>query len=155
MQFVLERGSIDKPLTFDVGLYNSVFIPVCSSNACKGVFNPNVTLFQSNCARVCTLVLFINYCLMFYMHNNNNYQCKMCWNKTLIFGVGSIQLSFRTIVFTQCMQGVFNPNITTLQSNCANTLVLFILTKIMYYHMQLEYTIDSTVDSRYCDPWIL
>ena len=45
MQFVLEGGSIDKPLTFDVGL-----IPVCSPNACKGVFNPNVTIFLSNCA---------------------------------------------------------------------------------------------------------
>ena len=45
MQLVLERGSIDKPLTFDLGL-----IPVCSLNACKGVFNPNVTIFQSNCA---------------------------------------------------------------------------------------------------------
>ena len=29
------------------------------------------------------------------MHNNNNYQCKMCWNKALTFGVGSIKLSFR------------------------------------------------------------
>ena len=31
-----------------------------------------------------------------YMHNNNNnyyYQCKMCWNKPLTFGVGSIKLS--------------------------------------------------------------
>ena len=35
------------------------------------------------------------------------YQCKMCWNKTLTFGVGSIQLSFRTIVFTQYMQRCF------------------------------------------------
>ena len=29
------------------------------------------------------------------MHNNTNYQCKICWNKALTFGVGSIQLSFR------------------------------------------------------------
>ena len=29
------------------------------------------------------------------MHSNNNYQCKICWNKALTFGVGSIQLSFR------------------------------------------------------------
>ena len=29
------------------------------------------------------------------MHNNANYQCKICWNKALTFGVGSIQLSFR------------------------------------------------------------
>ena len=45
MKLVLQPGSIDKLLTFDVGL-----IPVCSPNACKGVFNPNVTIFQSNCA---------------------------------------------------------------------------------------------------------
>ena len=36
-----------------------------------------------------------------------NYQCKMCWNKALTFGVGSIQLIFRTIVFTQYMQRCF------------------------------------------------
>ena len=40
-----------------------------------------------------------------------NYQCKICWNKALTFGVGSIQLSFciyiRTIVFTQYMQICF------------------------------------------------
>ena len=36
------------------------------------------------------------------MHNNNNnFQCKMCWNKALTFGVGSIQLKFCAIVFTQ------------------------------------------------------
>ena len=33
--------------------------------------------------------------MFYYMHNNNNYQCKMCWNKALTFGVGSIKLSFR------------------------------------------------------------
>ena len=107
---VLGRGSIDKPLTFDVGWiyttqlsyqcvhlihatlqsncakglhfsafdrcfttctttiiinakcagtmswllalvrYNSVFVPLCSPNTCKGVFNPSVTKFLSNCA---------------------------------------------------------------------------------------------------------
>ena len=56
------------------------------------------------------------------MHNNNNYQYKICWNKVLTFGVGSIKLSFRTIVFTQYMQDVFNPNVTTFQSNCAEGL---------------------------------
>ena len=40
-----------------------------------------------------------------------NYQCKMCWNKALTFGVGSIKLRFRTIMFTQYMQRCFNPNI--------------------------------------------
>ena len=32
MQPVLEQGSIDKPLTFDVGLIQLSFIPVCSPN---------------------------------------------------------------------------------------------------------------------------
>ena len=31
----------------------------------------------------------------------------MCWNKALTFGVDSIKLSFRTIVFTQYMQRCF------------------------------------------------
>ena len=35
MQPVLERGSIDKPLTFDVGLIQLSFIPVCSPNTCN------------------------------------------------------------------------------------------------------------------------
>ena len=48
---VLERGIINTPLNFVVGLYNSVFIQVCSPNACKGVFNSNVTIFRSNCAK--------------------------------------------------------------------------------------------------------
>ena len=60
--------------------------------------------------------------MFYYMHNNNNYQCKMCWNKALTFGVGSIKLSCCTIVFTQYMQRCFNPNITTFQSNCAEGL---------------------------------
>ena len=40
--------------------------------------------------------------MFYYMHNiNNDWQCKMCWNEALTFGVGSIKLSFRAIVFTQ------------------------------------------------------
>ena len=35
MQTVLEQGSIDKPLTFDVGLIQPSFIPVCSLNTCN------------------------------------------------------------------------------------------------------------------------
>ena len=42
--------------------------------------------------------------MFYYMHNNTNYHG---WNKALTFGVGSIQLSFRTIVFTQYMQRCF------------------------------------------------
>ena len=47
----------------------------------------------------------------------------------LTFGVGSIQLSFRTIVFTQYMQDVFNPNVN--QSNCAEGLHF---SAFHYYH---------------------
>ena len=35
MQTVLEQGCIDKPLTFDVGLIQLSFIPVCSLNTCN------------------------------------------------------------------------------------------------------------------------
>ena len=35
MQTVLEQGSIDKPLTFDIGLIQLSFIPVCSLNTCN------------------------------------------------------------------------------------------------------------------------
>ena len=35
MQPVQERGSIDNPLTFDVGLIQISFIPVCSPNTCN------------------------------------------------------------------------------------------------------------------------
>ena len=60
------------------------------------------------------------------MHNNNNnYQCKMCWNKALSLGVGSIKLSFRDIVFTQYMHAkMFSIQILlyTFQSNCSEGL---------------------------------
>ena len=42
MQTVLEQGSIDKPLAFDVGLIQLSFIPVCSHLI--------HATFQSNCA---------------------------------------------------------------------------------------------------------
>ena len=35
MHTVLEQGSIDKPLTFDVGLIQLSFIPVSSPNTCN------------------------------------------------------------------------------------------------------------------------
>ena len=42
--------------------------------------------------------------MFYYMHNSSdNYQCKMCWNKALTFGVGLIKLNFRAIVFMQYM----------------------------------------------------
>ena len=59
------------------------------------------------------------------MHNNTNYKCKICWNKALTFGVDSIQLSFR-IYIPLCSPNtckyVFNPNVITFQSNCAEGL---------------------------------
>ena len=63
MQLVLDQGSIGKPLNFDVALYKSVFMPVCSPNKCKGVFSPNSTTFQLSqiAPRVCALLLFISY----------------------------------------------------------------------------------------------
>ena len=54
MQLVLQRGSIDNTLIFDV--YNSVFIPVCSLYTCKGVFNPIFITFKSNCAGTLVLI---------------------------------------------------------------------------------------------------
>ena len=52
MQPVLEQSSIDKPLTFDIGLIQLSFIPVCS---------PNIYMqyFSQIAQRVCTSVLFI------------------------------------------------------------------------------------------------
>ena len=59
------------------------------------------------------------------MHSNNNYQCKMCWNKALTFGVGSIKLSFRAIVFTQYIHAeMFSIQMLLyiFQANCAEGL---------------------------------
>ena len=51
MQPVLERGSIDKPLTFNVGLIQLSFSYQCVQLIhAKLLFNPNVAIFQSNCA---------------------------------------------------------------------------------------------------------
>ena len=52
MQTVLEQGSIDKPLTFDVGLIQLSFIPVCSLKKYMQHFSQIVP-------RVYTSVLFI------------------------------------------------------------------------------------------------
>ena len=57
------------------------------------------------------------------MHNNNNYQCKMCWNKALTFDVGSTtQFPYIPLCSPNTCKDVFNPNITTFQSNCAEGL---------------------------------
>ena len=63
--------------------------------------------------------------MFYYMHNNTNYQCKICWNKALTFGVGSIQLSFRIY---HCVHPIhanmfsIQMLLYTFQSNCAEGL---------------------------------
>ena len=53
MQLVLEGAFIDKPLNFDIGFDTiQFFMLVCSLNACKDAFNPNVSISQSNCTEV-------------------------------------------------------------------------------------------------------
>ena len=47
MQNMLEQGP-DFWCWFDTTQF--LYIPLCSPNTCKYVFNPNVTTFQSNCA---------------------------------------------------------------------------------------------------------
>ena len=57
MHTVLEQGSMDKPLTFDVGLIQLSFIPVCSLNTC----NISVKLcrgFALQCFSFCQCVYF-------------------------------------------------------------------------------------------------
>ena len=61
------------------------------------------------------------------MHNNNNYQCKICWSKDLTLVVGSIQLSFRIyIVFTQYMQRCFQSKCYYISAKLRQGFVLFI-----------------------------
>ena len=50
--------------------YNSVFVPLCSLNTCKGVFNPNVTTSQSNCAEGLHFSAF-RYLFLVYVHSTN------------------------------------------------------------------------------------
>ena len=47
MQNMLEQGP-DFWCWFDTTQFS--YIPLCSPNTCKYVFNPNITTFQSNCA---------------------------------------------------------------------------------------------------------
>ena len=46
--------------------YNSVFVPLCSPNTCKYVFNPKVTAFQSNCAEGLHFSAFHYICIEYY-----------------------------------------------------------------------------------------
>ena len=57
MQLVLEQGFIDNPLRwFDTTQFSYQCVHLMHA---KGVINPNVPIFQSNFAGVCTLELFI------------------------------------------------------------------------------------------------
>ena len=76
------------------------------------------------------------------MHNNNNYQCKIFWNKALAFGVGS-KLNFRAVVFTQSSHNQKLLHFRQIALR-ACTLVLFI-TKVTVEHAKVdnEPVIDS------------
>ena len=54
---MLEQGP-DFWCWFDTTQFS--YIPLCSPNTCKYVFNPNVTTFQSNCAEGLHFSAFIN-----------------------------------------------------------------------------------------------
>ena len=56
MQTVLEQGSIDKSLTFDIGLIQLSFIPVCSLNTC----NISVKLCRGFAALQCFSLLWLH-----------------------------------------------------------------------------------------------
>ena len=58
---MLEQGP-DFWCWFDTTQFS--YIPLCSPNTCKYVFNPNVTTFQSNCAEglhFSAFIILINY----------------------------------------------------------------------------------------------
>ena len=87
--------------------------------------------------------------MFYYMHNNTNYQCKICWNKALTFGVGSIQLSFRIYIplcSPNACKYVFNPNVTctTFQSNCAEGLhfsaFIFTAASLLFVHLFIYFS---------------
>ena len=50
MQLVLDRGSTDKPLTFDVGLIQLSFIPVCSPNSVSNQLSTKFCTYEHNSA---------------------------------------------------------------------------------------------------------
>ena len=54
---MLEQGP-DFWCWFDTTQFS--YIPLCSPNTCKYVFNPNVTTFQSNCAKGLNFSAFID-----------------------------------------------------------------------------------------------
>ena len=77
--------------------------------------------------------------MFYYTHNNNNYQCKMCWNKALTFGVGSINLSFRAIVFTQYMHA----NMFTIQMLHFSQIVLRVCTLVLFIQREIMVQVSA------------
>ena len=107
---------------------------VATGCGCKEVYRfPHITYPYSSC--ICSFLQRHPYFLFFfkmffvlvllifyYMHNNNNCQCKMCWNKALTFGVVQYNSVFVPLCSPNTCKDVFNPNVTTFQSNCAKGL---------------------------------
>ena len=83
MQTVLEQGSIDKPLTFDIGLIQLSFIPVCSLNTC----NISVKLCRGFAALQCfffiIMVFFI--CYFLYLQKRSKVNKKNAQELTSVF----------------------------------------------------------------------
>ena len=62
--------------------YNSVFVPLCSPNTCKDVFNPNVTAFQSNCAEGLHFSAFYFYCFQLRIYESDTIYLAVCYHHT-------------------------------------------------------------------------
>ena len=69
---MLEQGP-DFWCWFDTTQFSYIYIPLCSPNTCKYVFNPNVTTFQSNCAEGLHFSAFIHYFQQFIVKMTSDY----------------------------------------------------------------------------------
>ena len=76
MQTVLEQGSIDNPLTFDVGLIQLSFIPVCSLNTC----NISVKLCRGFAALQCFSLYTVVYMVIIYCGLYGHYILWFIWS---------------------------------------------------------------------------
>ena len=75
------------------GYTDVVFAP---TTYCDSLLAPPTLLCLGNPASFSGSPTFCMYLLILIdVLLHTNYQCKICWNKALTFGVGSIQLSFR------------------------------------------------------------
>ena len=70
---MLEQGP-DFWCWFDTTQFS--YIPLCSPNTCKYVFNPNVTTFQSNCAEGLQFSAFIS---LRFIAKNRRYDIHSVW----------------------------------------------------------------------------